>query len=124
MISSGKFDELKELVSPKALQEIQKIFSKLSFNQRNLISIDNMDVFSLMIEEFQITELENKDKAYRISAQIQYIPYSNISKSVNNLNRLYRLPVAFLRKIIISKFENIRRERYNDILIANYKYVT
>lgn len=124
MISSGKFDELKELVSPKALQEIQKNFSKLSFNQRNLISIDNMDVFSLMIEEFQITELENKDKAYRISAQIQYIPYSNISKSVNNLNRLYRLPVAFLRKIIISKFENIRRERYNDILIANYKYVT
>lgn len=124
MISSGKFDELKELVSPKALQEIQKIFSKLSFNQRNLISIDNMDVFSLMIEEFQITELENKDKAYRISAQIQYIPYSNISKSVNNLNRLYRLPVAFLRKIIISKFENIRRERYNDILIANYRYVT
>ena len=124
MISSGEFDELKELISPKALPEIKKNFSKLSFNQRKLISINNIDVFNFYIQEFEITELENKDKAYRISAEIQYIPYSNISKSVNNLNKLYRLPFSFLRKKIISKFANIKRERYNDILIANYRYVT
>jgi hypothetical protein len=123
LISHGKFDELKDLVAHKTIEEIKKNYSKLSCNQRNLIAINPRDIFTQILYEFKIFENENKDKFVKFSIHICYIPYSNIIIShiiLNFLGKILKF-VPNIQNMLVSKLINIKRKRYNDILVADYK---